>query len=149
MIVLKMKMVISPEKQVEFLKALQGIMETTRVESGCIGCHLYQNIRNENIFTLLEEWESRADLNDHLRRDTFKMLFPLMDHMSEPLESRIEYVSDSSGVHSLAGNSLERDDEPKRRWNFDSPVLPHPSRLFLDRVFRVGFTELRCGRQAN
>lgn len=46
-------------------------IEATRKEAGCISYDLNQNIDDENTFTFVERWESRAHLQDHFNTPHF------------------------------------------------------------------------------
>lgn len=46
-------------------------IEATRKEAGCISYDLNQNIDDENTFTFVERWETRAHLQDHFNTPHF------------------------------------------------------------------------------
>ena len=56
MIVVLIKMIALPVKQKELVQTIQAIGERTREEKGCVNCHLYQEVENENAFSLVVEW---------------------------------------------------------------------------------------------
>ncbi|KAB2960438.1 MAG: antibiotic biosynthesis monooxygenase [Candidatus Methylomirabilis oxygeniifera] len=54
--------------KVEELRAvLQGLVEPTRREQGCVTYELLQNKTDPTDFTFVEEWRSEADLDAHLQ----------------------------------------------------------------------------------
>jgi quinol monooxygenase YgiN len=60
------------ENAIAFIKSV--MIEPTRAEPGCISYRLYQDVEDENAFTLVEEWESQAVLDDHFRTPHFDRL---------------------------------------------------------------------------
>jgi quinol monooxygenase YgiN len=43
-------------------------------KKGCLGHNIFQDIENDNSFSLIQMWQSRDDLDDYLRSDLFKVL---------------------------------------------------------------------------
>jgi quinol monooxygenase YgiN len=41
---------------------------------GCLSHHVFQDIEDENVFSLMDEWETREDLEYLLRSDRFGVL---------------------------------------------------------------------------
>ncbi len=55
-----------PETIAETRAALEGFVEPTRAEAGCILYELMQNNDDPADFTFVEEWESNETLDAHL-----------------------------------------------------------------------------------
>jgi quinol monooxygenase YgiN len=55
-----------PETIIETRKALEGFVDPTRAEAGCIFYELMQNNDDPTDFTFVEEWESGETLDAHL-----------------------------------------------------------------------------------
>ena len=51
---------------------------------GCLSHNIFLDIENDNGLNLIEEWESRKDLDDHLQSEKFTLLmgtrYLLTDH---------------------------------------------------------------------
>jgi len=58
-----------PDKVDELKSLLAGLLEPTRKESGCIVYELLQNADDPADFTFVEEWESAAHLDAHLKTE--------------------------------------------------------------------------------
>jgi quinol monooxygenase YgiN len=101
MVIVIIKMNVLPEKCLELKQTLQALIESTRKERGCLSHNVFQDIENDNGLSLIEEWESREDLDDHLRSDTFNLLMGARYLFSRPLEITINEVSHSSGWEAL------------------------------------------------
>lgn len=61
------RIVARPGKVEELRAVLQGLVEPTRKEPGCITYELLQNKNDATDFTFVEEWCSEADLDAHLQ----------------------------------------------------------------------------------
>lgn len=60
--------VVARSGRVEELRTLlQGLVEPTRKELGCVTYELLQNKNNPTDFTFVEEWTSEAALDAHLQ----------------------------------------------------------------------------------
>ena len=64
-----------PDTIADTRRALEGFVDPTRVEAGCIYYELMQNNDDPTDFTFVEEWESNETLDAHLESphiSTFK-----------------------------------------------------------------------------
>ena len=55
----------------EFINAAKPCIEGTRKEAGNISYNLNKNIGSENVYTFIEEWKSKEDLDLHMKTDHF------------------------------------------------------------------------------
>lgn len=63
------RMVARPEAVDEVRAVLSGLVGPTRSEPGCVVYELLQNRSDPTDFTFVEEWESDAALDAHLRSE--------------------------------------------------------------------------------
>ena len=98
MIIVTLRIVVPPERRDEVLKTLRLFLGPTGVQPGCISCRFCQDIENENALTLVEEWESQADLDTHIRTDDFRKILAVMDISNEPPEIKFNTVSKTAGM---------------------------------------------------
>jgi quinol monooxygenase YgiN len=54
---------------------IEQLVEPTRKEKGCLRYSLMQDRQNPLVFTLMEDWETEADLNTHLGLPHLQKLF--------------------------------------------------------------------------
>jgi quinol monooxygenase YgiN len=54
---------------------IQALVEPTKKEKGCVSYQLFQDRQNPTVLTLIEEWETEADLNTHLGLPHLQKLF--------------------------------------------------------------------------
>ena len=106
MIVVRIVMNVLPEKQLEVTQTLLSMIEPTEREAGCLSYAVFCDIENKNIFNLLEEWETRKDLEHHIRSNRFGVLLGAKTLLCEPLKIQIFSVSDSEGIEAV--NSLRK-----------------------------------------
>jgi len=81
----------------ELKQSLSALIEPTRKEKGCLSHNIFQDIENENGFSLIQMWQTRGDLDDYLRSDLFTVLIGTRYLLSRPLEITLNEVSHSSG----------------------------------------------------
>ncbi len=98
MIIVILRMIVRPEKREEFIKTIRMMLEPTRVEAGCKSCCFYQDVSSENAFLFVEQWESQLDLDNHLRKRSFKKMLFLMDLLSESPEIQFNKVEQAKGI---------------------------------------------------
>ena len=101
MILALIKMNVRAEKRKELLQTFQSIVAQMRKENGCVDSNFYQNAENEDNFVLIEEWETRNALDDHLRSDLFMVLMGASSLLSRPPEIMIHTVSNSSELEAV------------------------------------------------
>jgi quinol monooxygenase YgiN len=68
------KTMVPAEKRKEVLQTIKAILGPIRIERGCISCNCYVDVEDECLFLFREEWETRDDLDNHLRSDHFGIL---------------------------------------------------------------------------
>jgi quinol monooxygenase YgiN len=95
------KMLIPLEKQDEALEILGSMTEQIQFEPGCISCRLYQGVDEERAIMIEELWMSDADLQRHLRSDTYCRVLLVVEMAAEPPEIRFDTISNSSGVETI------------------------------------------------
>lgn len=61
------KIIAKPEHTELVKKELLKLIETTKLEEGCINYDLHQDNDNKNIFLFYENWTSRSLWQDHMK----------------------------------------------------------------------------------
>ena len=74
MIIVKITMQALPEKRNEVYLTLLSLIESIREEKGCTGYQVFQDLEDENIFCLVVKWNTREDLERHMKSDVFGVL---------------------------------------------------------------------------
>ena len=74
MIVVRITMQVLPEKQKELVQTILSMIVSMEKVAGCLSYALFCNLEDRNLLNLLEEWQTRKDLDQHLRSDLFSVL---------------------------------------------------------------------------
>ncbi len=91
MIIVRIAMNALPEKQKEVMQTLLSMIASR----GCLSHHVLRDIEDENVFSLIDEWETREDLDQHLRSAKFGVLLGTKSLLCEPPNIEIHTVSTS------------------------------------------------------
>ncbi|MBU2514577.1 antibiotic biosynthesis monooxygenase [bacterium] len=101
MIIVRITLNVLPEKQLEFTQTLLSMIEATEMETGCLSYGVYSDIEDKNCYNLLEEWETREDLNHHMRSHRFSVLLGSKTLLCKPLKIQIFTVAASEGIEAV------------------------------------------------
>jgi quinol monooxygenase YgiN len=101
MILVIIKIKTLPAKRNEFLQTVCSLLQPIRMEKGCINCFASQDIEDQNIFHLIENWNTQQDLDNHIRSDLFTVLLGSKNLMSEPLDIKFKVVSYTAGMEAV------------------------------------------------
>ncbi|MBU3918052.1 antibiotic biosynthesis monooxygenase [bacterium] len=113
MIFVRIALDVLPEKQLEFSQTLLSMIDPTGKEQGCLSYAVFCDIEDKNRFNLPEEWETREDLDTHIRSNRFSVLLGSKSLLCKPLKIQIFMISESEGIETI--NSI-------RKMETDSPV---------------------------
>ena len=101
MIIVRISMQALIEKKTEMMQTLLSMIEPVRKEKGCLNYDVFYGIDGQRVFNLIEEWETREDLDRHIRSDRFSVLLGTKSLLAKPLEMKIHTVSHSEGAEVL------------------------------------------------
>ncbi|MCT4618283.1 MAG: antibiotic biosynthesis monooxygenase [Marinisporobacter sp.] len=69
------------DKLSEIIQLYKELVELTRKEEGCIKYELYQDKDDATILTMIEEWESKKALDEHLESEHFTRIVPTLNKL--------------------------------------------------------------------
>ena len=101
MIVVRITMNVLPEKQKELVQTILSMIGPMEKEAGCLSYALFCNVQDKNLLNLLEEWQTRKDLDRHLRSEMFSVLLGAKSLLFDPPQIQIHTVSHSEGIESV------------------------------------------------
>ncbi len=101
MIIIRITMNALLEKRTEVMQTLFSMIEPTENERGCLSCHVFRDIEDRNIFSLTADWETRRDLDDHIKSDRFSVLLGTKSLLCELPQIEIHTVSHSEGMETV------------------------------------------------
>ena len=67
----------------EFLERANELVETSLKEEGCISYGLYQDVKDSEVVTMIEEWKDMAALERHTASEHFKRIVPSLNEFYE------------------------------------------------------------------
>ena len=97
MIIVRILMKALMEKRTEMMQTLLSMIEPTGKEKGCLSYDVFCDIEGKTVFNLIEEWETREDLERHIQSERFSVLLGAKSLLDKPLEIKIHTVSHSEG----------------------------------------------------
>jgi quinol monooxygenase YgiN len=74
MVTITVKMNVHPTKRKELLQTLDELKEVKRKKKGFIDAHVCMKNGNENTVTLIEEWETKEDVDAYMQSEYFYIL---------------------------------------------------------------------------
>lgn len=101
MIIVRISMQVLAEKQKEVLQTLLSLMGPMEKEPGCLSYALLSDIKDKNTLYVLEEWESRQKLDNHLKSDLFGVLLGIKSLLRQPHGIRIYTVEKAEGMNAV------------------------------------------------
>jgi quinol monooxygenase YgiN len=105
MIDANIKITVPPGKRNEFLQTFREIIGLIRREHGCLSCHCYVDIEEEEIILFKGEWKTLEDLEKHFESIIFFVLIGAMNLLEKRPDIRINTIS--STINQF-GPSIER-----------------------------------------
>ena len=118
MIIVRITMKALMEKRTEMMQTLLSMIGPAGKEKGCLSYDVFCDIEGNTVFNLFEEWESREDLERHIRSERFSVLLGTKSLLAKPLEINIHTVSHSQGVevvNALRGKGTSKNNFQKRK----------------------------------
>jgi quinol monooxygenase YgiN len=101
MIIVRIMMNARPEKQKEVMQTLLSIIESSEKDNRYMSYGIFCDIEDNNVFNLISEWETRKDLDDHMKSYRFSVLLGTKSLLCEPLQIGIHTVSHSEGMEAI------------------------------------------------
>jgi len=99
---------VLPEKQLEVMQTLLSMIEPTGKEAGCLSYAVFCDIEDKSLFSLLEEWETRKDLDHHIKSHRFGVLLGIKTLLCEPPKIQIHTISQSEGMEAIDAARVKR-----------------------------------------
>ena len=97
-IIVRITMKALREKRTEMMQTLLSMIEPAGKEKGCLSYDVFCELEDNHVFSLIEEWETREDLDYHIRSERFSVLLGTKSLLARPSEINIHTVSHSEGV---------------------------------------------------
>ena len=98
MVISTLRIVSAPGSQEAVVRILAAQLDATRAQPGCLQCDLYQDVADRHILSLVEEWESHAELRLRLASEEYRIVLEAMELSQEPPEIHFDTVSSRAGL---------------------------------------------------
>ena len=106
MFIVRITMHVLPEKRKEFLQTLLSFIGPPEKEIGCLSYDIFCEIHDKYLFNLISEWETRRQVNHHIRSERFRVLLGTKSLLCKPLKIQILTFLDSEGIEAV--NSVRK-----------------------------------------
>ena len=101
MILSTIRMTVSPDKRNEALKILKLNTQLTRVQPGCLGSHIYEDVQDSDVLMITEMWRSSEELTRHLRSNEYRNILLVMEMAANAPLVRFDTISNSTGMETV------------------------------------------------
>jgi quinol monooxygenase YgiN len=106
MILFIIRMKVLAAKRKEISQTITSLIAAIRMEKGCRRCDFYRSMENENELCLLQEWDTRKNLNGHLKSERFKVLRGAMKLLQDPCEMMVHILDARRKKHGAESQHL-------------------------------------------
>jgi quinol monooxygenase YgiN len=83
MITVTAKITAKSGEKNKIISKSRDLIESTRLESGCISYNLYASTEDENTLLMFEQWENRDVLDLHMQTEHFKAFNASIENILE------------------------------------------------------------------
>ena len=98
MFVVYLNLTVSSVNRAKVINAVRSMTGTILVQPGCSKFGLYCDVENDDALILVQQWDSREALQEHIRSDDFRIILSLMDLAEKSPELAIHDVSNTAGL---------------------------------------------------
>jgi quinol monooxygenase YgiN len=102
MVIFTLRIVTAPQSRAGIVRTLTAQLGPMRMQLGCRKCDLYQDVEDAGIITLVEEWESQADLTLRLRSGDYRAVLGAIELSREQPEIHLDTVTRRAGLEVIA-----------------------------------------------
>ena len=121
MIIMRITMKVLMEKRTEVMQTLLSMIEPVGKEKGRLSYHVFCDMEDNHVFSLIEEWETREDLDRYIRSERFSVLLGTKSLLAKPSEIKIHTVSHSEGIEAV--NSVRKKETDFSHINAERSLL--------------------------
>ena len=98
MVISTLRIVTAAKSRAQVVRTLIAQLGPLRVQPGCLRCDLYQDIENRDTVTLVEEWESQAELDHRLRSEEYRAVLESIELAQEQPVIHFDTVTRRAGL---------------------------------------------------
>ncbi len=98
MVIATLRIVTGPQSRAEVVRTLVGQLGPTGIQLGCLKCNLYQDVEDSAVITLVEEWDSQAELDLRLGSEEYRAVLAAIELSQEQPEMHFDTVIRREGL---------------------------------------------------
>jgi quinol monooxygenase YgiN len=102
MVIVTLRIVTGPQSRAEVVRTLVGQLGPTGIQLGCLKCNLYQDVEDAAVITLVEEWESQAELDLRLGSEEYRAVLAALELSQEQPGIYFDTVTRRAGLEVIA-----------------------------------------------
>ena len=102
MVISTLRIVTAPKSRAEVIRTLAAQLGPIRVQPGCLRCDLYRDLEDPRAITLVEEWESQAELDLRLRSEEYRAVLATIELAQEQPVIHFDMVIRRGGLEIVA-----------------------------------------------
>ena len=99
--IVTLRIKVPRDQRNRFLDAARRVVGPTEVQPGCISCRFYQDVNDPDAVFLVEEWQTRKELDHHLNSQEYRIVLSLVDMSEKTPEFKISTISKTEGLEAL------------------------------------------------
>ena len=89
------------DKFQELYQTLQALLPMIRDEKGCLDCHTYRDVEDEEVLFLSAQWKSLTNLEHYMQSESGSALLGAIDLLSETARVGFDRDSPREGINTL------------------------------------------------
>ena len=102
MVISTLRIVTVPQYRTKVVRTLAAQLGPTCVQPGCLRCDLYRDVEDPGAITLVEEWESQAQMDLRLRSDDYRSVLAAIEMAQEQPVIHFDTVTRRTGLEIIA-----------------------------------------------
>ena len=88
----------SRDERRQVLGILRSVQGPTQVQPHCQSCRIYEEDDFENSILYMERWDSEAELERHIRSESYWRILGAVELSRKPPEISFDFVSATKGI---------------------------------------------------
>jgi len=101
MIVTTIRIQTTPKNRKELMQTFRSLSNPIQSERGCKSCRIYRDVDNEEAVIVIQEWDSRNHLDEHLHSDEFAVMIGAMSLLDQPETVEFQVLDQLEGSRSV------------------------------------------------
>ena len=98
MMMTSIKVILPGKHRKDVFEALSLFKRMTEISAGCICCHISRDVEKPNSITFSEEWQTRKDLERHIRSPNYRLLLEIIELSAQEPEIKVLTITKVEGL---------------------------------------------------